>query len=793
MNEFNFDNWPRELKQLQQYVCWKREATETGKITKVLKTPTLGGNASTTDSNKWRSFDVAVNEYVKGLKKNRFDGVGFVLKKDGGLVGIDLDGCIKDDGELSELAKDVLATVDSYTEVSPSGRGLHIICRADVKRFADGTGAATDKARHIEIYLGPQYFTVTGNVFRDRRTLNKQTEVLLQLVEKYFPEKLVQHSQDAPALPQAASVSMSDDEVLARIRRSDQATKFSRLHDEGDYSGYLNDKGLPDHSRGDMAEIEIICYWTQDPEQVYRIFSASALARSEKGIDKRKKYLMDTIRKAITRVLTRGTVYNPQDYFRKKTLAALTAAADLDQLKELFFYELTDAGRADRVRAVAGDAWLYSSNARSWYQWTGQRWLENAGSGLSELMIRIYRQLQQLIGAGEITFSGSGRDQDKQREAYMRFYKDSCNLPKIRAARALLADFLDVDSTNGGPVFDCSVSLLNTPAGTLDLGTGETYAHRKGDYITKITASSASTTYAGSLWEKTINEVIPDAGTREYFQRFLGYCLTGDTSEEKFLIAYGKGGQGKGTLLETVAAAMGDYAAPVPIEMLLQGRTSTGEAPAAQLLSLKGRRLALCSESGIERRLDAAKVKWLTGGDTITARGLYAKKPVTWKPSHKIVIQSNYLPEIPDAMDSGIRRRLVIVPFNASGIITDPALKSKLQEPGELRHVLCWLLEGHRKWRQDGLGSESREMEEIRTRYYADNDPLSQWLEERCIEGPGYELLLKDGLIDFNSWLAGKAVNRKRFIDDMLAHGFKKKRTRAGTAFDGLQLFDIFN
>ena len=192
-------------------------------------------------------------------------------------------------------------------------------------------------------------------------------------------------------------------------------------------------------------------------------------------------------------------------------------------------------------------------------------------------------------------------------------------------------------------------------------------------------------------------------------------------------------------------------------------------------------------------RLDAAKVKWLTGGDTITARGLYAKKPVTWKPSHKIVIQSNYLPEIPDAMDSGIRRRLVIVPFNASGIITDPALKSRLQQPEELQHVLCWLLEGHRKWRQDGLGSESREMEEIRTRYYADNDPLSQWLEERCIEGPGYELLLKDGLIDFNSWLAGKAVNRKRFIDDMLAHGFKKKRTRAGTAFDGLQLFDIFN
>ena len=787
----NFANFTKEFP-APQYLCWRYEKKANGQRTKVPYIAGTNRRARSTDRRTWCSAETAVNAYQQNPGK--YDGVGFALF---GYIGIDLDGCRNEKGELSLLAQEVLAACPSYAELSPSGSGVHVICKSSVKEFADGTTSAVDRELKLEIYLGRQYFTATGNVLTPDRRCIDCTEGLLQLVEKYFPDKLVKHSQtepqNGPALPPPASVSMSDDEVVARIRNSAQAAKFSRLHDAGDYSGYLNEKGLPDHSSGDMAEIEIICYWTQDSEQVYRIFSASALARSEKGIDKRKKYLMDTIRKAIARVLARGTVYNPQEYFGKKTLAALTAAADLDQLKELFFYELTDAGRADRVRAVAGDAWLYSSNARSWYQWTGQRWLENAGSGLSELMIRIYRQLQQLIGAGEITFSGSGRDQDKQREAYMRFYKDSCNLPKIRAARALLADFLDVDSTNGGPVFDCSVSLLNTPAGTLDLGNGETYAHRRGDYITKITASSASTTYAGSLWEKTINEVIPDAGTREYFQRFLGYCLTGDTSEEKFLIAYGKGGQGKGTLLETVAAAMGDYAAPVPIEMLLQGRTSTGEAPAAQLLSLKGRRLALCSESGIERRLDAAKVKWLTGGDTITARGLYAKKPVTWKPSHKIVIQSNYLPEIPDAMDSGIRRRLVIVPFNASGIITDPALKSRLQQPEELQHVLCWLLEGHRKWRQDGLGSESREMEEIRTRYYADNDPLSQWLEERCIEGPGYELLLKDGLIDFNSWLAGKAVNRKRFIDDMLAHGFKKKRTRAGTAFDGLQLFDIFN
>ena len=786
----NFANFTKEFP-APQYLCWRYEKKANGQRTKVPYIAGTNRRARSTDRRTWCSAETAVSAYQQPL--GLYDGIGFALF---GYVGIDMDGCRNDKGELSPLAQEVLAACTSYAEISPSGRGVHVICKSSITEFADGTASAVDKELGLEIYLGKQYFTCTGNVlYTDRRCIDC-SEGLLQLVKKYFPQKLDRNSQgepqDAPALPEAA-VSLTDAEVLAAIRRSAQAEKFSRLHDEGDFSDYLKEDGSPDHSSGDIAEMEMLSYYTQNEDQVVRIFCTSALARAEKGLEKRQKYLYDTARKAIARVLARGTVYDPQTYYKQQALAALTAEANLDTLKELFFYELTDAGRADRVRAMAGDSWLYSSNARNWYQWTGQRWLENAGSGLSELMIRLFRQLLALIGAGEITFSGSGRDQDKQREAYQRFYKDSCNVPKIRAAKALLADYLDVDGGNEGPVFDRSVNLLNTPGGTLNLDTGEYHAHRREDLITKITGCAAGCTYHGSLWEKTLNEVLPDAGTQQYFQRFCGYCLNGDVSEEKFIIAYGEGGAGKGTLLEAIAAAMGDYATQIPVDLLLQSKAGTGEAPAAQLLSLRGKRMALCSESGLGRRLNEAKIKWITGGDTLTARGLYARKPTNWLPTHKVIIQSNYMPQIADAMDSGIRRRLVIIPFRASGFTVNPRLKAQLKAPDELQNVLAWLIDGHQKWRLFGLGEESQEMLAAKGRYYDEQDLLQHWLDECCIMGAGYRMHLTTGKEAFNRWLTDgrttqESVGLKRFRADMEAHGFRIERKNRGNYFIGVTL-----
>lgn len=364
----------------------------------------------------------------------------------------------------------------------------------------------------------------------------------------------------------------------------------------------------------------------------------------------------------------------------------------------------------------------------------------------------------------------------------------------MKRAKNILADLVNVNINQ----FDTHSMLVNMPDGTYNLQTGEKYPHRKEDYITMITGCSASSNYHGSLWEKTLNEIIPNADTREYFQRFCGYCLSGSTRAEKFIIAYGSGGKGKGTLLETIAAALGDYAIQIPVEILLKGKTSNGETPAAQLLSFKGKRLVLFSESGLGRKLDEAKIKWLTGGDTLNARGMYAKKPTTWKPTHKIIIQSNYLPHISDPTDDGIERRLIIVPFHADITERDTTLKDRLQQTEELQHVMAWLIEGFKKWQSADLGEPSAEMKAISSKFYADNDLLSQWFVECCDIGSGLEMPMKQGKECFNDWLTGgkstqETTSLKVFSAGMESHGFVKKRKNSIYCFMGIALKNAFS
>ena len=231
----NFANFTKEFP-APQYLCWRYEKKANGQRTKVPYIAGTNRRARSTDRRTWCSAETAVNAYQQNPGK--YDGVGFALF---GYIGIDLDGCRNEKGELSLLAQEVLAACPSYAELSPSGSGVHVICKSSVKEFADGTTSAVDRELKLEIYLGRQYFTATGNVLTPDRRCIDCTEGLLQLVEKYFPDKLVKHSQtepqNGPALPPPASVSMSDDEVVARIRNSAQAAKFSRLHDAGDYSG----------------------------------------------------------------------------------------------------------------------------------------------------------------------------------------------------------------------------------------------------------------------------------------------------------------------------------------------------------------------------------------------------------------------------------------------------------------------------------------------------------------------------------------------------------------------------
>ena len=373
-------------------------------------------------------------------------------------------------------------------------------------------------------------------------------------------------------------------------------------------------------------------------------------------------------------------------------------------------------------------------------------------------------------------------------EEYQKFFTRSCNKAQINNAKGILSDLLNTDESN----FDKYPYLLNMPGGTLDLQTDRSYPADRNNYLTQITACNAAADYHGSLWDQTLMDVIPDAMTREYLQRYCGYCLSGDVSEELFLIAYGEGGKGKGTVFETMAAAMGDYATQIPVEVILKHKyAANANAPTPELIKLKGKRLALCTETGLGRKLDEAKIKWLTGGDTITARAMYAKKPISFTPTHKIIIQSNYLPQISDANDTGLDRRYEIIPFHADITDRDTTLKQRLRTPEELQHVMAWLLEGFKKWQSGSLSEPSEEMKAMKRKYKSDNDLLSQWCVECCNIGSDLEMPMKQGKEAYNEWLTGgrtEKVGLQEFSADMESHGYVKRRKNTGYVFKGIEL-----
>ena len=149
MNQFK--NIPIELKQLPQWVCHK------GKIpfNPVTGTPAKAGQPTT-----WASFEDAVNAF----HGSSYDGIGFEFNNNG-IVGIDLDHVVAEDGLLSEEADEIVTILDSYTEYSPSGKGLHIFVKGDIP--VDGK-----KKGFIEMYKAKRYFTMTGNVYGELKPIN---------------------------------------------------------------------------------------------------------------------------------------------------------------------------------------------------------------------------------------------------------------------------------------------------------------------------------------------------------------------------------------------------------------------------------------------------------------------------------------------------------------------------------------------------------------------------------------------------------------------------------------------
>lgn len=253
-----YKNIPENLKGLKQWVCFKLEYNEKkGKNDKIPKDPRTGYNAKANDPATWSDYQTAVN----ALSKYGFDGIGIEFAN--GIFGIDLDNVIEN-GKLTAEAQDIIKTMDSYTEYSPSGTGIHILCK--------GTIPAKDRRKgNVEMYSEGRFFTVTGDIVGAAKDIQERTAQAARVHAKYLKR------EEAPkTTTQPQELNLSDGELINKAMSANNGGLFRALWN-GDISGY------PSASEADLALCNLLAYWTNG--NAYRmdaLFRQSALYREGK-------------------------------------------------------------------------------------------------------------------------------------------------------------------------------------------------------------------------------------------------------------------------------------------------------------------------------------------------------------------------------------------------------------------------------------------------------------------------------------------------------------------------------
>lgn len=345
-------------------------------------------------------------------------------------------------------------------------------------------------------------------------------------------------------------------------------------------------------------------------------------------------------------------------------------------------------------------------------------------------------------------------------------------------------------------IFDKDPWLLGTPDGVLDLRDGSMRRADPGDFITRLAGTSpAAAGTKPELWLKFLHEATGgDQKYIDYLQEISGYCLSGKTTEHALFFIYGPGGNGKSVFLNVLRGILGEYAVTSPIDTFMATRTPQHSTDIAMLA---GARLVTASETDSGRQWAEAKVKSLTGGDPISARFM-RQDNFTFLPQFKLLIAGNHKPSL-RTVDEANRRRFRLLPFTVTPANKDTELEEKLKV--EWPAILRWMVEGCLQWQAEGL-SPPEQVSAATAQYFADQDSLSQWLDERCernspelLEAGIHSSMVSCGssvlFADWKSWCDANGENagtNKSFSEMLERHGFLKKPTKNGKFFYGVAL-----
>lgn len=754
-------SFPDDLKTRRVWVGWRYETRDNSpKSTKVpYRAHDTQTKADCTDPTTWAPFELAQ------ARKACFDGIGFCTEGD--VTGIDFDDCIDEAGQIDPQVWAEVQTFDSYTEQTPSGRGLRVLIAASF----DGPGHNLREVNR-EVYCRVRFFTVTGaHLEGTPATINPRQEQLDQWLDRYCPPATEAQKHSLPSQP----VELGDRELLDFAFGKSGGAILADLF-TGNWQGHF-----PSQSEADASLLWRLAFWTgRDPARMESLARSSGLAR-EKWDTPRKGRTSTWLREEIGKACAACTdCYTPRPKGRDLTVGDVTMSEELPPLPvEARGFSLSDSGNAERLVAHHGADLRYCKLWSSWLVWDGRRW---ARDETREVERRAKATVHRIIHEAQY------ESVDEKKALICKWAGTSLSEQKRKAMVNLAGAEDEVKATP--EEFDRDPILLTVNNGTLDLRTGKLLGHDRGHLVTKLAPVDFDPNAECPLWMAFLDRIMGEnEGLTSFLQRAVGYSLTGDTSEQCLFLLYGTGANGKSVFVRTVGRLLGDYAGAASFETFLVRRR---EGPRNDVADLRGARFVSAIEAEKGQRLAESLVKSLTGGDRIKARFLYSEH-FTYEPTFKLWLAANHKPVVRGA-DLAIWRRIRLVPFTVAipEAEQDRHIGEKLAE--ELPGILRWAAEGCLAWQREGLRPPP-EVRSATAAYREESDPLAEFLADCCAIGDSLQTRFGDLFAAYQRWAGANRIpererlSNRAFGDRLSERGFdayrdKKTRWRIGIGLE---------
>jgi len=461
--------------------------------------------------------------------------------------------------------------------------------------------------------------------------------------------------------------------------------------------------------------------------------------------------------------------------------------------------------------AIHRDRFLHVKTTGQWLAWGGQHWINDKADlcqdAVEQVASKYYELAHDLKTQADAATEAGKVDEAKrckaERKLYLRRVDRLRDHPGAKSCMEWAHKIGARSLAIIGEEIDQRPMLLACKNGVIDLNTGKRLDGRPSDYLVKaIPVEWQGLDAPRPEWDRFISEIhLDDQEMVSFIRRLFGYAVTGLISEHHLACFIGEGRNGKGTMFETLKAIMGELSWAVQPELILEQKNTRASAgPSPDLVSLQGRRLVIASETDEGRRISGAKVKSLTGADTINARAPHDRFEINFTPTHKLFLYTNHTPH-GLTKDYALEKRLLFINYPLKFIDNpttenerqrDPALPAKLM--AEAPGILAWLVQGCLEWQEHGLAPPDKiraDVEALRKK----EDTFLQFFTDRMLVDKDSSCLFKDIYTKFQAWYVEEIDENTRYIPSKIKisgwlekRGYEKAKPGGHATFYGVGL-----